>query len=152
MPDVARRTRQVEEPIRLHRIEDDLFEWALLKKKVDADTRRMNLLRDSMMLIVADKGEVDEKGSLFLDVEPITVGDQTFGTIKRERRVSVSLDEDATETLLDSKGLLGRAQKTVVVLDHDEIYVLQQEGLITEAELDALFVERESWAFKPLAG
>jgi hypothetical protein len=74
--------------------------------------------------------------------------------VKRERRVSVGLDEEATETLLHTKGLKDRVFKevTTTVLDQDELYVLQQEGLITEEELDALFTENVSFAFKPIRG
>jgi hypothetical protein len=36
-------------------------------------------------------------------------------------------------------------------IDQNEIYVLNQEGLITDKELDSLFVENESFAYKPLA-
>jgi hypothetical protein len=64
----------------------------------------------------------------------------------------VFLQEDA-EALLEKKGLLDRVMKevTTVVFDQDELYLLHQEGLISEEEIDSLFTENESWAFKPLA-
>jgi hypothetical protein len=82
------------------------------------------------------------------------VNGQTFTEIKREKRTSIGLDEDAVDTLVNATGIRDRVFKevTTTVLDQDELYVLNQEGVISDEELDALFTEKISYAFKPLTG
>jgi hypothetical protein len=123
------------------------------KKRADDLTKANGLLKTSMMAAIVKDGEADEKGSLFLDLPTtVTVAGQTFRTLKRERRVSTSFSEDQATKILTKKGLLARCIKMVPTFDQDEVYVLNQQGLITDKELDSMLVESESWAFKPLAG
>lgn len=147
MAEVTRRVRVEGEVTR----EAQVKEWVLLKRRIDTETKRLNQIRDHLMSVAAAEGEEDEKGSLFLAFDPVTAGGQTYSTIKRERRVSVSLLSDKVETLADKKDLRDRLYKMVPVLDQDELYVLNQEGKITDRELDSLFEEKETWAFKVLA-
>jgi hypothetical protein len=158
MATVQRRTtRRVEKPIDLQvdNPATKVREFLVLKFQETQIVTRKNHLRDEISTFVDANGETDEKGSKFWRLPaPVDVNGQTFTEVKRERRVSVGLDEEATETLLHTKGLKDRVFKevTTTVLDQDELYVLQQEGLITEEELDALFTENVSFAFKPIRG
>jgi hypothetical protein len=158
MATVQRRaTRRTERPISL----DQAAPWektrqflALKFQETDIVTRK-NKLRDEVAAHVDATGDVDEKGSKFWKLDPpIEINGQKFTEVKRERRVSVSLDEEKVETLVTSKGIRDRVFKQVTqeVLDQDELYVLNQEGVITDAELDGLFSENESFAFKPIRG
>jgi hypothetical protein len=100
-------------------------------------------------------GDIDEKGSKFWKLDPpIEVNGQKFTEVKRERRVSVTLDAEKAEELAIAKGIRDRVFKEVTteVLDQDELYVLNQEGILSDEELDSLFVETESFAFKPIRG
>lgn len=145
-------TKRVERPIKVDSIVAKFRQWATIKHETAALTTRQNHLRDEISAYVDKHGVKDNRGSLFLDLDtPVEVGDQVFRQIKRERRVSTSFDEEAAEALLESKGLLAEAQTTITVLDQDKVYVLNQEGKITDEEIDSLFVQRESWAFKPIA-
>jgi hypothetical protein len=131
-------------------LEDLLTQWATMKSEGDLIAKRQKELRDEMTAEVQEKGIPDEKGSLYLNLHTeVTVGSKTYRTLKSERRVSERLDETAAEQLLAGKGLLERAMKTVVVFDPNELYVLNQEGLLSDDELDSLIVISESWAFKP---
>ena len=162
-------------------------ESEVLKKRADS-------LRDDIMTFLEHNGIADEKGSLLIELpDTLAVAGKEFRSIKRERRVSTSFDEEAAERLLHTKGLLARVQKSSVkitssmpsgtpfdvdekgvysganmsslgdkvedavvewstYLDQNEVYVLNQEGHITNEELDRLFVENITWAYKPLAG
>jgi hypothetical protein len=158
MATVPRRaTRRVERPISL----DQAAPWEktrqfLALKFQDADiVTRKNKLRDDISAHVDANGETDEKGSKFWRLpQPIEVNGQTFTEVKRERRVSQSLDEEKTDTLVTAKGVRDRVFKTVEmeVLDQDELYLLNQEGVISDDELDGLWVENVSFAFKPIRG
>jgi hypothetical protein len=154
-----RNTRRVpEKPINLQ-IENDPLEktrqFLALKFQETQIVTRKNKLRDEISVYVDNVGEVDEKGSKFWTLPtPVEVNGQKFTEVKRERRVSVGLDEEAVEALVTSKGIRDRVfkQVTTEVLDQQELYVLNQEGLLSDDELDSLFTETVSFAFKPIRG
>jgi len=187
---VARRTTRP----RAAGIVGKITQHLVCKAESEALKTRYEHLRDEIMTYLDKHGEVDEKGHKTLELpQPVLVAGKEFGSVKRERRVSTSFDEEAAEALLSPKGLLSRVQRTIVtinstmaiessfgvsedghtvrlfndtalggevpeasvswvtVLDQNEVYVLNQQGLITDEELDSLFVEHESFAYKPLA-
>jgi hypothetical protein len=158
MATVPRRTtRRVEKPISLNPENpvEKVRQFLVLKFQETQVVTRKNHLRDEISAYVDENGEVDEKGSKFWKLPaPMEVNGQTFTEIKREKRTSIGLDEDAVDTLVNSKGVRDRVFKevTTTVLDQDELYVLNQEGVISDEELDALFTEKISYAFKPLTG
>lgn len=105
--------------------------------------------RDRLDEAVEEYGYVDADGHMWLDAP----GDLDI-RVKRERRVSQSLDEDALWELIERKGLKrSRFVKTIEVLDQDAVHAAlyvddpAKDG-ITEAEMDAVLVQRESWAMK----
>lgn len=128
-------------------------EWAALKAQVTDETTRLNKLRDRIAAAVEQRGYTDHKGSQYLDLPfPIPAGDSEYVRIKRERRVSVVADNDAAERITKAKGdgIYRRAFPPVPTLDADELYVLLQEGHLTEAEMDEIFTQRETYAFRGL--
>ncbi|MFV0135470.1 hypothetical protein ACLGIH_20000 [Streptomyces sp. HMX87] len=128
-------------------------EWAVLKAQVTDQTSRLNKLRDKVAAAVEQRGYTDHKGSQYLDLPfPIPAGDNEYIRIKRERRVSISADEEVAERILKDKGeaLYRRAFPPVPTLDADELYVLLQEGHLTEEEMDRIFVQKETYAFRGL--
>jgi hypothetical protein len=145
--------RKPERPVRLGTLGAKVFQWATLKHEVKVLGTEQARLRDDLLEFIATNGEMDEKGSQFVTLpDKIIVGNDRIGVIKRERRASVYLDVEAAESFLGEKKLLDRCQKevTTIEFDQDELYVLNQEGLITDAELDALFKTAVTFAFKPL--
>lgn len=126
-----------------------------LKAESNAALRRHDVLKGELMTFLAGYGEPDDKGHRVFEFQnPIVIGGQSMKGIKRERRVSVGLDEEKAAEIITEKGddVVRRVYKEVVetVLDQEEIYVLHQEGVISEEEIDAMFVERESFAFIPV--
>ncbi|MFE4681559.1 hypothetical protein ACFRNJ_12075 [Streptomyces sp. NPDC056721] len=152
-----RATQRTERPISLNQgapWEKTRQFLALKFQEADIVTRK-NKLRDEVSAHVDASGETDEKGSKFWKLDPpIEVNGQKFTEVKRERRVSQSLDEEKTDELVTAKGVRDRVFKTVEmeVLDQDELYVLNQEGLLSDEEIDGLWVENVSFAFKPIRG
>lgn len=196
MPNTTTRTvtRRTTRPRGAAGIVGKITQHLVFKAESEALKTRYEHLRDEIMTYLDKHGEVDEKGHKTLELpQPVLVAGKEFGSVKRERRVSTSFDEEAAEALLTPKGLLSRVQRTIVtinstmavessfrvvdghnvrlfpgdgepsvevpeasvswvtVLDQNEVYVLNQQGLITDKELDELFVEHESFAYKPLA-
>lgn len=127
-------------------------EWAVLKARVTEMTSRMNKLRDTVAAAVAQRGYRDHKGSQYIDLPfPLQVGDTSYARIKRERRVSVVANEEIAERITRQKGAYDRAFPPVRHLDTDELYVLYQEGVLTQDDLDTILETRESFAFKGMA-
>ena len=195
MPNTTTRTvaRRTTRPRGAAGIFGKITQHLVCKAESEALKTRYEHLRDEIMAYLDKHGEVDEKGHKMLALpQPVLVAGKEFGSVKRERRVSTSFDEEAAEALLTPKGLLSRVQRTIVtinstmpiesrfgvggdghnvrlftddskshivpeaivdwatVLDQNEVYVLNQQGLITDEELDSLFVENETFAYKPL--
>ncbi|MEU1816065.1 hypothetical protein ABZ543_12840 [Streptomyces roseifaciens] len=129
-------------------------EWAMLKYQTTELTTRMNKLRDKVMEAVTARGYKDHKGSQYLDLPfPIPVGDIQYLRIKRERRVTITPDLEAAERITRARGehIYRRAFPPVPTLDPDSLYVLLQEGELTEGDMDAIMVQRETFAFRGLS-
>lgn len=127
-------------------------EWMILRAQYNDIATRMNRARDEVVTAVDARGYRDHKGNQFIDLPfPLTVGETTYSRIKRERRVSVHANSDVAEAITRARGCYDRAFPPVRYLDSDELYVLYQEGALTQAELDEIFEPRESFAFKGMA-
>jgi len=126
-------------------------QWAVLKHEVTETTKRQNKLRDEISTYLEANGYQDDKGSFIIDLpEPLLAGGKTYTAIKRQRKTSQFFKEDEATALLEAKGLLAEAQTTLTYLDQDKVYVLNQEGKITDEEIDSFFGENESFAFTPV--
>jgi hypothetical protein len=117
-----------------------------VKNTADMLKKEADQIRDRLAEIVMSTGEADENGSVWLDLPDEIEG---IVALKRERRVSQSLDADEAERILESKGLAARCYKTIPVLDEDEVMAALYEGLLTEADIDTMFPKKVSWAFVP---
>lgn len=98
-------------------------------------------------------GEVDENGHRWLHFDdPLTIGGKTWRGICAQRRLSPSIDMDATEALAKAKGLYDEVFPVVSVrqFDEDALYAANQRGLISDEELDALIEENETYAIVPV--
>lgn len=95
----------------------------------------------------------NENGSLFYDLPAtITVEGVDYAGMELRRNVSTKFNEETAEKILERKGVLKEAQSTLVYIDQDKVSRLQQEGKITEKDIDKMFDEDESWAFWPVKG
>jgi hypothetical protein len=89
-------------------------------------------------------GEVDDKGNrtLYFD-EPLTIGEKTYTGVQAQRKEPAQfVDEDAAEKLLKSKGQKFYdavfKRQVIRVFSEDDLYVLNQRGIVTDEELDSL--------------
>lgn len=117
------------------------------KQKTDAG----NDLRQHIM----ENGREDENGHKYLDLNPpLAIDGVTYTAIKLERRVSSSVDLDATEVLMTKKGQVEyeRVFKQVVVeeFDENEFYLANQRGIVSDDELDAVITEEVTYALVPV--
>lgn len=119
----------------------------LRMKAIIADmTKEANKLRDSLSEQVETRGEADDSGSYWLPLESEIEG---VASLKRERRVSHSLDDEVAERILKERGLYDRCYDTVPVLNQDEVMTCLVEELLTQEEVEEMFPAKVTWAFVP---
>jgi hypothetical protein len=122
-----------------------------LRVQREALEEREEELKKQLKAHVEAAGYEDDKGHGWLDLdEPVTVeGYGTVPKLKRERRVAQSVDEDTAERILKAKGIYDDCTATVVVLDEAEIRKAHFKGLLSDADIDAIFPSKITYAFLP---
>lgn len=125
----------------------------LRERSQEVENRYKALLMEDL----ATSEEPDSEGHIWFyldgeDDEPLYGPDGgLIHSIKREKRESISLDEDKAEEILKELGLLEKCQNTytVVELDEDAILSLNFEGKIPDEKLKAMYGEpKVTYAFK----
>lgn len=140
-----------------------LVQFLMLKTEADRIGKRRDELKKRLTEVIEEEGYTDEKGSLYLDLdEPVEGADgKTYEVLKWERRVSRSLNMDKGEALVLSKTYIDKADRQeyplskrcivmVPMLDEEEVLKAYYDGIITEEEIDSIFDDRETFAFKPM--
>jgi len=143
------------DPETTQRITRMTLEWLHAKAQINAMTARANKLRDELDDFVAFAGYVDDKGHTYLDLPAtLEVAGKKVAALKREKRVTRSANTDRIGALADrvdaahpKANLHDRLFPLLPVLDEDELYVAYQDGLLTEADIDAVFDAKVTWAF-----
>lgn len=122
-------------------------EFLGLRSRVKDLTAQQDAIKSELSDIVDTDGEPDEKGSLYVYLPEEIDG---YVALKRERKVSQSLDADTAEKLLKEKGLFDRCYILEPVLKEDEVMACLYDGLLSEEEIDIMFPKRVSYAFIPV--
>lgn len=140
--------------------------WALTKTRADLLTAQVNQLRDKMSKTLRARGITDEKGSYLLPLNTaVNVGEKVYSHVKLERAEGNEVDEEQASLICMSDKIAERAaqRKTdrvdvynrvfpwVRQFDPQETYVLYQEGILDDEDLDAIFPPKVAWRFKGVA-
>jgi hypothetical protein len=130
-------------------------EHILLKRQAATVTTRANGLKDRLkkwfLETPSDDVYENDNGSKFLDFSStVSDGKDEFKGMELRRSTPIKFDEEVAEQILRRKGVYEEALTPVI--DQEKIYRLQQEGKITDKDLDKMFVSGESWAFWPVKG
>ncbi|WP_020142248.1 hypothetical protein [Terracoccus sp. 273MFTsu3.1] len=114
---------------------------------------RKEALQKVLQPQVAKDGDLDDIGGhrALTFREPIEMGGKTYTGLKQERRVSKVFDEEKAEEILKAKGLWEDAIETIEVIDQDKVYALHMDDKITEAEMDLILADKETFAFVTVA-
>lgn len=140
----------IEKPSRSVSTEDGVLgkvrNFVFLKNKIDDATKELTKVKSYLSDLVDTDGEADDKGHLWYPLPEEVDG---YVSLKRERRVSQSLDLEEAERILKEKGLDSRCFVTMPVLNEDEVMACLYEGLLTEEEVDTMFPKKITWAFIP---
>jgi hypothetical protein len=107
---------------------------------------RKNRARDWIKEQIRSLGEPDESGNFIWEFDHIPSGSGFCTGLKLQRRVSEYISEDKAMALIARKALGKRCVEWVAVPDMNEIYVCNQEGIISDEEMDELMEVEETWA------
>lgn len=117
-----------------------------LKRQVDLLTARQKSIRNDLMDLLDEYGEVDDKGHKVLEL-PEQCDDVV--SLVAQRSVTRSLDPDAAEEILTAKSLLDRCIEMVPTLNEDEILAARYEDLLTDEDIEAMFPTSITFRFTP---
>jgi hypothetical protein len=118
-----------------------LAEEFLRSKETQASIeKRTNSIKAELTTYVETAGVPDDKGHLWL-----TIGDMR---LKRERRISRSLDTQAAQDWAVANGHWDSVKEVVEVLDEDKLLGLAWSNKELENQIQSFYIEKESWAFK----
>ena len=122
-----------------------------------AEQERTARMRDNYKFTLREwlmeDGEVDENGHRWLNFdEPLTIEGRTWRAIRAERRLSSSLDIDATEAKCKELGIYDEVFPVVEIrqFNEDALYAANQRGDISDEALDSLITETETYAIVPV--
>lgn len=104
--------------------------------------------RNQLKTIIMDSDPDDKGNHNYWFEEPLCIENVWYTGLQMQRRVSEYLDEDSAWELIKAKGLYDRCVKQTVVeeIDLDELYAANQEGLISDAEIDNIIETDETYS------
>jgi hypothetical protein len=120
-------------------------QWSETKGISKAYADREKELNANLKQTIVDLGVEDEKGHMWLDLPSPT---DTVKRLKREKRVTTTMDPEKAEALLVEKGLDEECMVWVRVVNEDAVYSALYQGQLTEADLDSITESKESFALK----
>ena len=97
----------------------------------------------------------NETGSQIVEfAEPMLIDGHKFLGLENRKTVTSSIDPDAVDALIDSLPVKVKAEvqrrvlKEVidVVIDDEELFKLNQEGVLSDEQLDSVFAESVKWS------
>jgi len=131
----------------LSEIKEWFSQWATLDTEEKRLARRKKELRDRLMATLEEHGRETEEGHTFLDL-PEPVGG--FNAIKRESRRSYTLDAEAALALAQERGIEDEVVEYIPTIDETALMAQVYNGTVTPEEVDALYTEKVTYAFKPV--
>jgi hypothetical protein len=109
--------------------------------------------RDILKSWVMEDGREDENGHRYLDFEePLVIEGKAWAGIQAQRRISTSIDLDATEELAKTHGIYDAVFpiREIREFDEDALYRANQQGIVSDEELDGLLTENVTFAIVPV--
>lgn len=131
------------------------LEYILISKDEAIIRKRREELRDSLKTWLLSNGEPDENGNYryYFD-KPVILDDQEINGLMAQRRVSEMINEDTAFEVAERYGVLDQVVTEIITteLDMDMLYVLNQQGVIPDEDIDSIFEFNETFALVKLEG
>jgi hypothetical protein len=110
---------------------------------------RKDVLRDDLKQWMLDNCEQDENGNYIYEFDrPVQLEDtQVYGLVA-QRRVSEFINEDKAWEIVDKYGVRDEVVEEVTTeeLNFDMLYALNQQGIISDEDIDSILDFKESFA------
>jgi hypothetical protein len=132
-----------------HGPEEALQQYLQFRRAKEKFDKNAELLKKDLMSFLEHNGEKDDRKSSFYWLEE---PNEDVQGIKRECRVSQSLDQEAALELIHKYGLEDECLETITVINEDGLLAANFAGVIPDDEVKALYQEKESFAFILLKG
>lgn len=145
MPSPTRKIAKPKRELSIEQLPRYVEEYLKEKAAADAMAKRVNEKKATIAALVEASGYLDDRGSQFLDV-----GIDGCSAVKRERRITNTLDEAKALAWLTKHGLYDECTRTEVVLDEEALLAAAYEGKVPERALKSFYEQSESFAFKVL--
>lgn len=122
-------------------------ENSLRKKRED--------LRDKLKEWLIANCEQDENGNYIYEFDkPVQLDNTEVRGLMAQRRVSEFIDEDKAWEIVDKYNVRDTCVETVTTeeLNFDMLYALNQQGIITDEDIDSILDLKESFALMKMEG
>lgn len=123
------------------------------RSEVERKTKTRDNYKYALRTWLMEDGREDENGHRYLDFDnELTVEGTAYRGIVAQRRVSASIDLDATEELAKAAGIYDEVFPVVQIreFNEDALYAANQRGIISDDQLDGLVTENISFAIVPV--
>ena len=140
-----------------YQVPDEQHRWALEyllamhDEAVIRETREP--LRDRLKQWILDNCQPDENGNyIYYFPHPIYIGRSPVKGLMAQRRVSEFINEDRAFNIAEKYNVLDKVTYEVVTeeLDMDMMYVLNQQGVIPDDDIDSIIELKETFALVQL--
>lgn len=118
----------------------------------DATDRHVSELKDLIKPYILDNGSEDENGNFIWEFDkPVMYDEDTLVTgLMAQRRVSEFINEDRAWEIVEKYGDDVRAQCVEEIVTHeinlDRMYALNQQGVISDEDMDSILETSETFA------
>lgn len=121
----------------IERLVDEFKKNKELQEQVE---KRTTSLKKELTEYVSNFGSADDKGHMWLEVGDLK--------LKKERRVSRSLDTSKATEWAKENGYWDEIKEVIEVLSEDKLLGLAWGDDDMEAIVQSMYIEKEVWAFK----
>ena len=131
---------------------DEQMRWALryIAETMDYDQlkTRIDTSKRDLKDWILDNCEQDESGNYLWDFDKPVIGDKddSYRGLMLQRRVSEFIDEDKADEIIQAHNLQDRCYTTIEVIDFDQLYACNQEGVVSDEEIDSILSFNETFA------
>jgi hypothetical protein len=131
---------------------DEQMRWALryIAETMDYDDLKLHIDAGKRNLKdwILDNCEQDESGNYMWDFGKPVAGenDTSYRGLMLQRRVSEFIDEDKADEIICNHNLQDRCYTTIEVIDFDQLYACNQEGIVSDEEIDSILSYNETFA------
>lgn len=124
-------------------IKSKVRQYLALRDEAALLNKRTSQIKEELIAEV-ETAEFDDRGH-----KRLVISDEIAGevTLTKQRRVSKNLDMQVAEEILSARGIKDKCIKMVPTLDEASIMSAFYEGLLTEADIDAMFPAKVTYAF-----